>query len=248
MGKETERSVRYGNQRIVYQFERKAVKNINAHLRSDGSLYVSAPYGVPLKYVDEMVLSNAADILDKQNQLRVRMQRRENNQITASLVRVVGNKVYIGEFVLPLRVIASRRTAVALHEGAVIIMQPDIADVNLQKELLLKNLKDIAQYLFSALVEKVYQKMRVYHVPYPEVKVRDMKTRWGSWHMLKYTMTLNLKLIYFPVKIIEYIITHEFCHYFEANHGPRFYAWLTKFMPDWKERKQLLNSLNIKLG
>ena len=30
------------------------------------------------------------------------------------------------------------------------------------------------------------------------------------------------------------------CHIREINHGPRFYALLEQYLPDWKERKKLL--------
>lgn len=249
MGKVTERSVRYGGKLIVYQFERKSVKNINLHVYGDGRIYVSAPYGARVKYVDELVINNAEKIEAQQNKLRAKQKLREANQIEAvSLMRLADDKVYIGEFVLPLRVVKGARNTIALREGVVIITQPDIADEKLQRELLLQFKKQLAGYLFSALVLEVHRKLQPYKVPQPILKVREMKTRWGSWNVSKYIMTLNAKLVFFPKKVIEYIIMHEFCHYFEANHSPRFYAWLAEFMPDWQERKRLLNVLNVKLG
>lgn len=40
---------------------------------------------------------------------------------------------------------------------------------------------------------------------------------------------------------IEYVVVHELCHLLEPSHNTRFHQLMTKFLPDWKERKRLLN-------
>lgn len=52
---------------------------------------------------------------------------------------------------------------------------------------------------------------------------------------------LNIELIRAPKECIEYIMAHELCHLIHQNHSARFYKLLTEFMPDWKERKELLD-------
>lgn len=52
---------------------------------------------------------------------------------------------------------------------------------------------------------------------------------------------LNIELIRAPKECIEYIMAHELCHLIHQNHSAKFYGLLTEFMPDWKERKQLLD-------
>ena len=39
---------------------------------------------------------------------------------------------------------------------------------------------------------------------------------------------------------VELVVVHELCHIREKNHGPRFYALLERYLPDWRERKKLL--------
>ena len=41
---------------------------------------------------------------------------------------------------------------------------------------------------------------------------------------------------------IEQVILHELLHFVHPNHSPAFYALLTQLMPDWKERKQRLET------
>ncbi len=43
-----------------------------------------------------------------------------------------------------------------------------------------------------------------------------------------------------PEEAIDLVVVHELCHILEKNHGPRFYALLARYLPDWAERKKLL--------
>ena len=79
-------------------------------------------------------------------------------------------------------------------------------------------------------------------LPAPQLRVRKMRSRWGSCSRSA-VITLNLELIRMPLPCIDYVITHELCHLVEFNHGPRFYALQARFIPDWKERKRLLETL-----
>ena len=75
--------------------------------------------------------------------------------------------------------------------------------------------------------------------PYPQLSVRKMRRRWGSLS-LRGRLTLNVDLIRAPKECIDYVITHELCHFKHHNHGPRFYRLLDSIMPDWKKVKHRL--------
>lgn len=69
---------------------------------------------------------------------------------------------------------------------------------------------------------------------------RNMVSRWGSCNVKTGRICLNIQLAAHPPECLEYVVVHELCHLLEANHGPRFKALLTHFMPDWKEREAKL--------
>lgn len=73
----------------------------------------------------------------------------------------------------------------------------------------------------------------------PNLKIRKMKTRWGSMST-NHSLTLNLELIKVPKECIQYVVVHELCHLLHHNHGSGFYKLLTDSLPDWMERKQKL--------
>lgn len=73
------------------------------------------------------------------------------------------------------------------------------------------------------------------------ISVRRMKTRWGSCTTKTGAIRINLDLIHYPDSCLDYILLHELLHIRIPNHGPRFKALMTRYMPDWKERRKLLS-------
>lgn len=72
-------------------------------------------------------------------------------------------------------------------------------------------------------------------IPLPVLRIRSMKTRWGSFSP-EGRVTLNLGLITMSVDYLDYVILHELCHSRIKRHGPRFWNLLETFLPDCKER------------
>ena len=73
-----------------------------------------------------------------------------------------------------------------------------------------------------------------------ELKVRDMKTRWGTCNIKTALITLNLRLAERPAECLRYVLTHELCHLHEAGHGERFWKRMDVYYPDWKRVRKLL--------
>ncbi|MEM8831679.1 MAG: SprT family zinc-dependent metalloprotease [Cyanobacteria bacterium P01_G01_bin.19] len=72
--------------------------------------------------------------------------------------------------------------------------------------------------------------------------VKKMKTRWGTCNTQAKRIWLNLELIKKPHQCLEYVVVHELVHLLERNHGDRFQAYMTRFMPRWREyERQLLS-------
>ena len=76
----------------------------------------------------------------------------------------------------------------------------------------------------------------------PKIAVRDMTTRWGSCSLKTGTLAFARRLCVAPLPAQEYVVVHEFCHFIQPNHSPAFHQLMTELMPDWRQRKQLLNS------
>lgn len=73
--------------------------------------------------------------------------------------------------------------------------------------------------------------------------VKKMRTRWGSCNTLKQSVWLNLELAKKSPDCLEYVVVHELVHLLERSHNQRFQAFMDKFLPDWRQRKQALTYL-----
>jgi len=68
---------------------------------------------------------------------------------------------------------------------------------------------------------------------YNKIFIRKQKTRWGSCSA-KNNISLNVKLLLLPEKLMDFIILHELVHTRVKNHGKDFWAELLKIEPDGK--------------
>lgn len=75
-----------------------------------------------------------------------------------------------------------------------------------------------------------------------EWRIKKMKTRWGSCNIRSRRIWLNLELAKLPISCLEYVVVHELVHLLERYHNRRFHLLMDGFMPDWRDRKELLNS------
>ena len=85
---------------------------------------------------------------------------------------------------------------------------------------------------------KIVEDLEVRNVP--QWTVRVMVKRWGSCTKTG-RILLHPELVAAPVSCIDYVIVHELCHLIEHSHNSRYYELLSSVMPDWAERKSLLN-------
>ena len=78
------------------------------------------------------------------------------------------------------------------------------------------------------------------NIPYPALKIRNMKTRWGVCNKKGY-ITLNSNLIKYNISEIDYVIIHELSHYVHFNHSKEFWKTVSKYYPNYKKSKKVLN-------
>lgn len=72
------------------------------------------------------------------------------------------------------------------------------------------------------------------------ITVTGARTRFGSCSG-KNSISFSFYLMRFPEKAIDYVVVHELCHIIHHNHSKEFYKEIEKILPDYKERKKLLN-------
>lgn len=74
-----------------------------------------------------------------------------------------------------------------------------------------------------------------------EVRIRRMKTRWGSCNAAAGRIWLNLELAKKPPQCLEYILVHEMVHLIERHHTDQFRTYMDRSMPQWRRHSDELN-------
>lgn len=74
-----------------------------------------------------------------------------------------------------------------------------------------------------------------------EVRIKKMKTRWGSCNASARRIWLNLELIKKPAVCLEYILVHELVHLHERHLDDRFRQRMDKLLPAWRVHRDELN-------
>ena len=114
------------------------------------------------------------------------------------------------------------------------VVRPRLTKAQLIKEWNRRELTQVVQALCSQWEE-------VMGLQASRWTIRHMKTRWGSCNPCSKRISLSLTLAAQPIECIEYVVVHELVHFWEKGHGARFKEFMTKYLPDWKQRKKLLN-------
>lgn len=71
------------------------------------------------------------------------------------------------------------------------------------------------------------------------VSLSGAKTRWGSCNS-RGDIRLHWKLSRAPLSVLHYVALHEAAHLRELNHSPRYWAHVTRVMPDWARQRDWL--------
>lgn len=93
--------------------------------------------------------------------------------------------------------------------------------------------------IFEERVNVLLQQ-RFSNLPLFTLKIRKMKTRWGVNNVTKRIITLNSELLRKDVDLIDYVIIHELCHFYEANHSSKFWYQVSLRYPDYKMARKRL--------
>lgn len=102
-----------------------------------------------------------------------------------------------------------------------------------------KWLKKEMKRIFSERLEYNYDLFDE-DIPFPKLKIRSMKTRWGVCNKRDNSITLNSKLIRYSIHEIDYVIIHELSHFVHFDHSREFWETVRKHMPDYKKSVLIL--------
>ena len=228
--------VTYGEETIKFEVERKKVKNVNLNIKVNGDVIVTAKDEVPLEFIEGFILRKASWIIKQVKYYKAHevKGKYEKELVSGESIKYLGKQYR-------LKVVESEEEYVKYLRGYIYLYVKDKSNYR-KKEQLLNNWFDIkCREVFKSLYEEMYLIVSKYGVPDVKINIRKMKTRWGSCMAEKNTIILNRDLIKAPKYCIKYVVLHELVHMIYKEHNNEFYDFLFTLMPDWKERKRILD-------
>jgi len=215
----------------------KNIKNLHLTILSPlGKVRISAPKRMKLENIKMFALTKLSWI--KKQQAKMLSQEREAKKAYKNNEE----HHFLGEKYLLEVVQTSKKPSLEVVDGHIILnIKNHFGEA--EKKHLLQN------WYRKQLTEIVWQLIakweKTMNLQIAELQIRQMKTRWGSCHIGKKKIIINLELAKKPLHCLEYVVVHEMVHLFERKHNQRFKNYMTHYLPNWQACKQQLNSLLV---
>lgn len=222
-----------------YQLVFSKRKTVSIQVYPNQTVVVKAPHHVQLEKIHEFVKKRISWIQKK----LYYFSQHPPHQIKKQYVEGE-HHFYLGKS-YPIKLKPGGANQVILEEEALHITCKTEPHIHFIKKNLEAWYIQQAKNLFVKLMDGCWAKLNHLEHRKPLLRVRKMKTRWGTFSSKTFIVTLNSELIKSPVECIEYVIMHEFCHVWHRNHGKDFYARLENILPDWHQRRKTLNTFGI---
>ncbi len=97
--------------------------------------------------------------------------------------------------------------------------------------------------IFSPYLERYYPLFAPTIGGRPVIRLKTLHSMWGCCRPAKREITLNRMLALAPREAVEYVILHEYLHFWYPDHGKSFHQAFDRLMPDNRQRRALLRGL-----
>ena len=222
------------NDLVVMIKYRKNMKNIYLKVEKNADVVVSAPPRTPNQIIKKLIQENIDEI-----------KLRRNNILTYGYTvkqYVTGEKhsIFGKEFVL--EVILGNKNVIKLSDDKIILV---IKDKDQDRgQIVMSYLRKV---LYNKALEFINRYEKIMGVHAEQLRIKKMKTRWGTCNIEAKRIWINYELIKYPIECLEHIVVHELTHLLETNHTPRFYALLGKYYPNFRENDKLIKEFSKKI-
>lgn len=202
------------NEEYEVVINKKNNKNTYIRVKEDLKIYVTTNYFVTNSMINK-ILDNNYTYLQK-NIERMKLKQEKNNEF-----------YFLGE---KYDIIIIDNKKVEIMDNRIYVKSIDSLNRWLKKEM---------KRIYAERLALIYDRFEE-DIPYPNLKLRHMTTRWGVCNKKTITVTLNTELIKYNIRCLDYVIVHELSHLVYFNHSKDFWNLVSKYCPNYKEIKKEL--------
>ena len=213
----------------------KDVKHANIKIKPTGEVILTVPLKTPKQKIDT-ILKNRSSWIEKHLEFFSKNLPKKEEFKNGDTFSYLGKKY-------SLKLIETNKSQDAkLGDGCFNLYITNKNDYNEKYRLIESWYKSKAEKHFQDAIDKY---LPIVNKKVFLVRIKTMKTRWGSCNPKKGYINLNLELIKKPKTAIEYVVFHELTHLIHYNHDRNFYDYLSLHMPDWRKRKETLEKYTV---
>ena len=217
---------------IDVQINKKNIKNMHLSVKPPlGKVVVSAPLLMSQKSIENFIRLNSVWIR-KQQEKFVNQPRMSARQYVSGETYYIWGKQYFLEFVP-----AAKRNF-KIDGNKIVLSMKENTTAGQRERFVREQFRKILTEQLERLIPKWEKTTGLYCNSF---QTKYMMTRWGTCNSKAKRIWINLQMVEKPLECLEYVILHELTHLKISNHGKDFIANMDKYMPDWKDKKNLLN-------
>ncbi|BCJ96502.1 hydrolase [Anaerocolumna cellulosilytica] len=229
-----------GGRLITYEIRRKKVKNLTLFVKPEGLVVVSAGNRVSEAYIEAFIRQKADWIckaLDKVENYKGILKKEiipENGMIVLLLGR---------EFTLLIQ--GAPKDKIQIEGRQIIIYTRHSEQSDKLKRQWQLWYDAMAKNIFYEAVAELHKSFEPHGVIMPVIRIRNMKSRWGSCSVYGAAITLNKMLLQTPYECVRYVAAHELTHFIQPNHSKSFYSMLQSILPEHRTMERELNNWRL---
>lgn len=218
---------------VEISIKKKKMKHMYLRvLPPDGRVLVTAPNSFSDEMIREFVFSKRCWILEQRKRF-------EGQKVSEKHRYVTGGRFDLWGKEYELLVQESERPYQVVLSGDRIVMQIGKDSTTEQREQLLNEWYRLQ--LKQAMPAVLQKCEKLTGLSVNEWRIKNMRTRWGTCNVAKKRIWLNLQLAKKSPECLEYVVVHELVHLLERGHNARFYGYMDRFYPNWKEVRERLS-------
>ncbi len=203
-----------GKNKIKIEIKRKPNKNLYMRFLDTQTLLITCNRFVSEKEIEKIIVKNEKTL----KKMYIQKQKEEEKNTAFYYLGQKYNQIYD----------AVTKEPYFIQNG---IVAKD-------EKTLEKYYKDECHRVFQSEIDRILPYFQ--NIPTFTLKIRNMKTRWGVNNRGNNTITLNSELLKRDLDLIDYVIIHELCHFYEPNHSEAFWRHVEKYYPKYKEARKRL--------
>lgn len=198
---------------------KRKLKNKNTYLRvkEDLKIYVTTNTFITNKEIEKTILKNKDFIIKMIEKMTNKVKKEEDFYYLGKkydIIRTSSEKIVLG--------------------NEKVFINKEMSPIEIDKWY-----KKQASQLFQQRLDFCYQNF-TQKIPYPQLTIRKMTTRWGVCNTRKKKVTLNLELMKKPLNYLDYVIIHELSHLIHPNHSKQFWSLVEENCKDYKQIRKLM--------